>query len=436
MGRIKKGESGERVIVIPPASEAETQAESPEQAEAAADIAGIAEETGRKAEARVYRVNESQGTEDYICKVAPAMVNNEFFAREFGGGLYKIVIRKPKPTGGLQYDSTRELRIDKNIPSRSPSWMVPEAGAAAALDPFAALKGGGVVNPQDIMGMGMMAVLKQMMDNSAMVAAQSKEHGAAMLELMKREGNGGQSGAFLAVFTALAPVLPELIRAFTNRKDPAEIAAGLIEKVKASEGGKQGIKELLETMMTLREAADSFRPPEKEEDSALGLIGRFAPKVLDILDNATKQQLRKLPAGEQAAAERTLARDLPITPDRPASPSAPQQPAEVDMGEWAILDSVSPRIAEAAQAGEDAEDFGYSMAGMIPVLFRGRAREMIIKDGVEEAVMQRYPALAQYPSWVAAFVHGVRGRLAPELFESSADEGKGGGGGDEGDDDE
>jgi hypothetical protein len=213
-----------------------------------------------------------------------------------------------------------------------------------------------------------------------------------------------------------------LIATMGNRKDPNEIAAELIEKLKPSTNGTADLLKTAETMVRLRELFPGGGGGGGEsEDPTTIALKTFGPVVAEIL---MAKQAEKGGAPVRVAA--------PAQAQIPATVPVQQSTETQQVTEPGWVTALRPHVGQLARiaaSGKDPYDFAHTvMSFFMPDAHKGTVRELVL-PGAEDAatkLLEAFPPLQAYPGWVVEFIDGVRQELCPELYDDDGDEKEGG----------
>jgi hypothetical protein len=221
----------------------------------------------------VERRDEESKEWAYAGKFALEEFSADKVREMYGGGSYRAKSRYSDGVGKHRFGPQRTFKI-----VGPPKWTAevmtgtpPERGGA------------GNSGRESIIDMGLMALFKQMQDNSAM-----------QLQMMERVTNKAPMdwGAIIAGVAALAA---PLLTALGNRKDPVEIAAQLMEATRRPEsdgGGGGGAGGDFEQMLTILKtgmaiARNGGASPAEDADPTSSMINKGLDAILTI---AQRQQ--------------------------------------------------------------------------------------------------------------------------------------------------
>lgn len=310
---------------------------------------------------------------------------------------------------------------DRKIPGGQRQFKIegapkfPGSGVAVQVTPVQDARGGvpGSNARESIIDMGIMAMFKQMQDNSQMQMMMMKE----MVESRKSSVDWG------VILAAVAPIAASLITTMGSKKDPNEIAAELIEKLKPSTNGTADLLKTAETMVRLRELFPGGGGGGGDaEDPTTIALKTFGPVVAEIL--MAKQAERGGAPTTRVAAPAQV--QIPTTV--PVQQSAETQQVTEPGWVTALRPHVG-QLARIAASGKDPYDFAHTvMSFFMPDAHKGTVRELVL-PGAEDAaakLLDAFPPLQAYPGWVVEFIDGVRQELCPELYDDDGDEKEGG----------
>jgi hypothetical protein len=318
-----------------------------------------------RTEARIYRSHPMLGNKEALVDVVAARQFTggasivDFCRESYGGGDYRVEFYGPtkgkeghRGKGRLP-GRARTFKIDPTIPPRHPMAVL-SAGAAGGNPPAVASGGGGGGLDQ--------AVALLVID----IIKQGQE--------MQRQ------------HSALLTAQLEALRADrTPDRDPLEMFKGMVELMRPREEAQSPmaqLRELLEVQQLIQ--------PSGGRESALGVLAELGPKVLETVNEAMKRQ----PAAQPAAQPATL-----HDADGRALGEVPQAGGAVNIK--ALLGPWAPRLVKWAQQGRPAGWVAETVYWEVPQGLHPHLEAALAPDGVTAELIATYPALGQWPDWLA-----------------------------------
>ena len=216
----QRAAQGQIKVEVPVGSpvEIDDQGAPPQEAEATAAIEAARDTMPARAEARIKRYHPEEGKDVYVGVTSPSVVNHRWIMENLGGGHYTVAFYKQKgETRRLEYDSIETFDVDTKIDRKVPPWARTESPAIATA-PVHAPGGSNIIDA------GVLQLFASMQQSATM-------QGQMMQAFIERMANQPQTD-WVAVLAAAAPIGAALLKMVTDRKDPAAIAAELLEKFK------------------------------------------------------------------------------------------------------------------------------------------------------------------------------------------------------------
>ena len=315
----------------------------------------------------------------YQGRLSPSEANEEFIAATYGGGEYKAVERARNPeTGNYDYARQRTIKVGgayKGVPVER---TAPDGTATVERATGAPREAAGAVKMDDLM---MSQFVQMMQMNNAVMKS--------VIETARPTGAPVDWGAILGIVVpSLTTLMTAMMQGQASKRDPVEIAAELMDKLKASAAPVNPLKDRLEEMKLLREVGEAFGGGGGEPESIPGLLGRYAPDIIQALQGAK--------ATDQGAARAAL----------PSGPPAQERPTILD-----VVASYLPRLTAAAASGRDPGMYAQVVVDQVPAPFRASLRALVVTPGVVDTLIQRHPPIAEHRDWLVALVEGVKGEL-------------------------
>lgn len=386
----------------------------------------------REPRATIKRLNDSDGKYAMLDSVDATNVTEEWVAKNYGGGKYRVLIHGPTVGGRWGYIGSETYEIDASIPFRGS--MMGRAPRATIHNPDGTIAGSGA----DDMAMLMKTQIVELVQSSADLRQRDREASStqtAMLMKMMDESSKRSAEFMQLMLTMMSakptgPSIVELLGAISpllapllgSRKDPMDMAMQLMT-LTGNKGGGSQLTEIISAVKELRETAGLFGPAEREpEDSSLlGTITRMAPQLLTML---SQQKVAEV-AGQPPVVAAPVAFQPNPPAESPMMVAAPVVGAAEgdDVGlVTMMLKPYASMLVERAMADDDPHDLGYSVALMIPMTVRNAVAAFIAQENAAAEVIAAIPALAPYPAWVGEFIEGVRERFNPSEDEDGDDE--------------
>jgi len=167
------------------------------------------------------------------------------------------------------------------------------------------------------------------------------------------------------------------------------------------------VKNILETIRDVREAADDLSPSRGESSDPMAILGKLAEVIVE-------EQQRKRGSGR--------------TPARPATGGAPRAASSltlaggeekavtngVDVPAWRrVLRKDGPKLIAQARAGRDPEVVAALALEFAPPNIRGVLTEFFTQETevVGKLILEEVPALVEFPQWLTDFVLSAQERL-------------------------
>lgn len=218
----KKGRVTTRAMLVELPQNAEENAEeNAEQKAASADLERVAQESPRTATTRVVRFDQERGIEKYCGTFSTSMVTEDFLARKFGGGKFKLTHYKPttKGPGGKQMDYAGQstVNIDETV--------LPDRSAQNGATPV-------VPGPMET---AMLSFVQMMQVQMQQQLESSRTHQTMMLEMFRSMREGEKKDD---------PLVLALVQGMISKKDPMELATSLLAVMKENGTGKDPIEQL------------------------------------------------------------------------------------------------------------------------------------------------------------------------------------------------
>jgi hypothetical protein len=413
-----------------------------QDAEATASIDALLDSLPAKSEARISRYHPEEGKYVYVGVTSPSVISQKWVMENLGGGRYEIPLYKQ---GGedrrLAYYKTITIDVDTQIPRKIPPWARPApTEAAIATGPVHAPGGSNIIDA------GVLQLFTAMQQTSQM-------QGQMMQAFIERMANQPQTD-WVAVLAALGPVGAALLKMVTDRKDPAAIAAELLERFKparqepAPTGAVAEAFGLFDRFLSIQNKLTprgAAAAPAETDDSLVGFLKTAFPEVLATFREtlAARRQAAALAAGRPPAPPNGNGA-APGTPTVPgptmtaaappaiaavtaaASPSASAPPAvppaaastPVDPNAPPWVPFVRPWIPHLVQ-WLAADYYPETVADLLlkAIDKEGRlqiAESMLIDVGFPAALLSYFPPLGPHAQALGEVFEAVREDLSPD----------------------
>ena len=314
----------------------------------------------------------------YHGRLSPSEANEEFIAATYGGGEY-LAVEKVRRGDSGKYVFARQRTIKiagayKGVPLDRPIPDTPAGKGPETVGRDAT----GAVKMDDLM---MSQFVQMMQMNNAVMKS--------VIETARPAGAPVDWGAILGIVVpSLTTLMTAMMSGQASKRDPVEIAAELMDKLKANAAPVNPLKDRLEEMKLLREVGEAFGGGGGEPESIPGLLGRYAPDIIQALQGAK--------ATDQGAARAALTSGAP----------AKERPTILD-----VVASYLPRLTAAAASGRDPGMYAQVVVDQVPAPFRASLRALVVTPGVVDTLIQRHPPIAEHRDWLVALVDGVKGEL-------------------------
>lgn len=370
----------------------------------------------------------------YICQLTADQVRREFVRENFGGGKFKGRFRV-----GQRWGRTFQFSIDPALPRRVPAWLLgpgeatpakgnPDLGSAAPVVRRA--------GPTDDDGINMALLLKsEFMDlirtGRESRAAQAESTTALMTTVMTMVKNMAESTT--AMIRTIGDnrrgddslKLADVVNLLEKRQPNIDAIVAALEKARGgarSAGDLESIEQVLSLVDRIR--GKRRRPSDDDDDGDGGgedgdpfatvarelvpplvklLTGENVPPIGGARAPTVRAEVQPSPAGAAAPA-----------PAQPAAPSgAVPAPSPVPTAPPTFLDTIYTSVLEAAQEGQDPQEFAVSILQITPRIFRGHVREFVMQADATPIILHHYPTLQPYGRWVEECVATLRAEFMP-----------------------
>jgi hypothetical protein len=262
-----------------------------------AAIAATREQLTKPPKTTIHRVDPDTGDAKFCGTVLTELATEEYIARKFGAGKFRLTHRKVGEAGSYVYAGADTAEIDPSAVAQLEPETVDDAPAAGASSP--AIPTGG-----DILERAMEAGVLRLLEQSA----RQNDLTIAMIERLRNDS--GKSIDFVALIVALAPIVKELL---ASRKDPTEtaiaIATLLSKRDTAADPDK--LTSMFERGLNL---ARKFNDNGSSSDSIMPIVGKGV-EVLGGIVEAVNAERRAARGAEPTAANPPLALVPPNSED-------------------------------------------------------------------------------------------------------------------------
>lgn len=375
------------VIVVNASDGSEEETEAKTEQETAAD-AVIDEATAanpRAPESIIYRKDSESGEERWLGKVASSIVSNEYIAKRWGGGEYRVQHRKPNATGKMVYGSQETYKID---PSVKPEPMTTEADGTP-------VKLGGGSHIDAIMEAGVMSLITQMQNNNT-----------TQMEMVRSmmSDRGGSKLDWVALLAAVSPILIAIIERTGGKKDTVELAKEIADMSRDKSAPAGSMKDMLGSLKEMLEISDLMRGGGGGDDRSTGerLLEAALPKFMEMAE--------RMGPSPQAGG-------VPVAPPTsPAQLSAGAPKPELPVWTTFVSKKV-PQWIRLAQMDKDPELYAALEVDNMPPVFMGTLRQFMRRDDAIDLVFTAFPALQEYDEWAREFFDEIRALVLGEEID-------------------
>lgn len=375
----------------------------------------------RVPQAVIRRSNPDTGKDSYLDSVALSLVSEEWIAKTYGGGKYRVYKMGTRPDNKWGFIGQDTYDIDESIPFKGS--LGAQRGRRAALfdDDDAPIR---VMSPGDspadegmntIMKTGVLTLLKAQQDQSAMTqqmtmgmmqaaAANQTMMQQAMLGIMEQMRESGKSRLdIVALIGALTPLLAPLLTALMTKKgSDLDVVLTMMEKLKPAEPS-QKFSDMLELVKQMKETADVFGPGDGEGGGGMMKVLSTAVAALApmLVERATAQPVATARAVPGAAT--------PLQPiaAAPADISLPQPEATVQ-GPLDLLAPHIPKLLMAARLNRRPRVVADMVYEFAPDEQRGLIRELLADVEFETKFVARFPEVTMHPDWMTELLAELR----------------------------
>jgi hypothetical protein len=392
------------VVITPGGSEAETEEKSEQETAAEAVIEETTSANPRTPEAIVYKLDPDSGEERWVCKVASSLISNEWLAKRYGGGKYRVQHRKPNGTGKMVYAQQETYTIDASVR--------PEAMSAPVMNGDGTPAGGGGSRIDAIMEAGVMSLIQQMQNANT-----------TQMELVRSivaERSGPKGPNFTEILTALSPIIAAIVPALTNRPDVMTQAREIAELAAKNNGAQGGLKDFIGAFKEMMEVKELLGGGGGGDDRPTGerLLEAAIPKFMEIAD----RYAQNAPPAPVVQAPGAVVQPRPMQATLPAGASP--QPQEGPVVWTVFVNRRVPHWVMLAQRDKNPSLYAELEIDNMPPMFMGQLREFLMRDDAVDLVLGMYPQLAQYEHWAREFFEEITKLVLGEDDEEEFDGGE------------
>jgi hypothetical protein len=284
-------DGGGVTVTVAPESQPENVVSSAE-AESTDEIEQATETEPTRAEARIHRIDELNGTKLYVGVVSPSLVSHRWIMQTLGGGKYPVSFWKVKgATRNLVYDKTIIYEIDPTIPRKVPPWArvaEDEAMSGPVTNGTPSGSGASLLESQLV---SLFTMQQQAFKESTEAARADRQMQNTMLQAwLERMAAGSKPSIDWA---ALLPTLgPLVIKMITERRDPVEIARELTETIAKANARQPEPPSALTDALALmdrienrvRRNTSAAPAADPADDSIFGFLKSTAPDLLRLYE--------------------------------------------------------------------------------------------------------------------------------------------------------
>ena len=280
-----------------------------------ATIAATREQLAKPPKTTIHRVDTDDGEQKFCATVLTELATEEFIARRFGPGKYRLSHRKSSENGSYTYAGADTVEIDERaveaIDKRDDVETDPAAGASSPAVPA----GGNIL--ERAMEAGVLRLLEQ--------SARQNDLTIAMIERLRKDEGGRSPTDWVALFVAVAPIIKELL---ASRKDPTEVAIAIANVMKKnSDAGPDPLASLERVISIANKIGDRT---SDSSDSILPIVGKGVEALGGIVEAVLAD--RRAARGDAAAVGTPSNPPLALVPNVdeaaavPKSSSVPDRP--------------------------------------------------------------------------------------------------------------
>lgn len=368
----------------------------------------------------IRRVEPMTGKETYLDSVALSLVTEEWIAQTYGGGKYRVTKMGVRDGGKWGYVGSETYEIDDSLPfkgslkaqqARGPMRQsMGDDDEPIIFERNGTPVGGGGLDP--IMQTGVLTLLKaqqesatlqQQMVTSLMQAANANQTmmQQAMLSIMEQMRDSGKSRVdVVALIAALGPIVAPLLNSLLGKKgSELETLLPLLEKLRAPNPSEK-MEDMLKLVRDMKETAEVFSGGDGDGGGG-GIMKTISPLV------AALAPLLMQPAAAGARAPTPM--PMPAAPTGvPASPALPLVEGNVAQHPLDVLAPYMPQLMLAARLNRRPAAIAAAVEGFAPDEQRGMIRELLADPNFESALVERFPEVKQYPTWMTELLDELR----------------------------
>jgi hypothetical protein len=351
----------------------------------------------------VWRRSETSKRMVYMGRLAPSEATEEVIQKALGGGFYQCREKEPAADGSMVFGRSRTFELGG---PRKPNGTLegvgetPQSPAAAAA--LQANTPGATDNTQSVLNAATLSVFMDLVKATKDVKSSGPDPLAYLKPIMDMQ-------------TRIVELLMNMMTANKqgdSKKDMLDMMASMKDLLSPAQPINSGnphevVKNILETIRDVREAADDLGPARGESTDPMAILGKLAEVIVE-------EQQRKH-GGKRAAvraAPGATTRVAPVLTTTGEEAKAVTEGAEVPM--WRrVLRKEGPKLIAQAQAGRDPEAIAVLALEFAPSNIRGVLTEFFTQEteAVVKAMLEELPALAEFPQWLTDFVLSAQERL-------------------------
>lgn len=346
----------------------------------------------------VWRRSETSKRMVYMGRLAPSEATEEVIQKALGGGYYQCREKEPAEDGSMVFGRSRTFELGGPRKPNGTLEGVGETPQSPANAP-AITTPGTPDGSQNILNAAMVSTVVDLLKASKEVKSQAPDIMSYLKPVMEMQGR----------------ILEMLLTMMTNnrqqgdpKKDMLDMMASmkdLLSPVQPINPGNphEVVKNILETIRDVREAADDLGPSRGGDSTdPMAILGKLAEVIV------TEQQHRR--GGKP--------RPPALVKEPRVNPPIGKEPVAVTAGEelppWKrVLKAQGPKLIAQAQAGRDPDAIAALALEFAPANIKGILTEFFSQDTetVVRLMLEELPALANYPQWLGDFVISAQERL-------------------------
>lgn len=251
----------------------------------------------------------------------------------------------------------------------------------------------------DIMKMGVIELFQSMQRNNAATLEFVKAQSAPKSDIV---------GTLVALGTLASPFVLKWMETREKpmtREEMAEIVKGASRRESAPSRGVGEILEQLKGLDEVRELLGGGDDNGNRGSAAMGMFEKLAPLVTKILDRVPMATNGAQPVAEIAAPVYDASAHEHAAQRGATSEPLQGEAMPGDTPAWvASMRDYEPHIFNKAADGEDPRAFAESLRFWIPKGVQGQLREVLSDEHASDVILQNFPRLGMYPTWMADFI--------------------------------